>query len=125
MAVGQVLSPARVVLVVDDEPAVLGMMARSLLEAGYTVHTAGNGPDALALAEELPRLPDLVVTDIRMDPMDGTEPAERLFSRGLASRFLFVSGYGPAPGYNENLGPFLSKPFSPGRLVEAVFNAIG
>jgi CheY-like chemotaxis protein len=100
------------------------MMARALLEAGYAVHTASNGPDALALAEELPRSPDRV-TDIRMGPMGGTELAERLFSRGLASRFLFVSGYGPATDYNENFGPFLPKPFLPGRLVEEVTHLIG
>jgi CheY-like chemotaxis protein len=110
---------------VDDEPSVLRMMVRALLDAGYAVHTASNGPDALALAEELPRPPDLVVTDIRMEPMGGTELAERLFSRGLASRFLFVSGYGPAADYNQDFGPFLPKPFLPGRLVEEVTHLIG
>jgi CheY-like chemotaxis protein len=81
MADGQVLSHPRVVLVVDDEPIALQMMARALLEAGYAVRTASNGPDALALAEDLPRPPDLVVTDILMEPMGGTELAERLFRR--------------------------------------------
>jgi hypothetical protein len=109
-----------VVLVVDDEAIILRMMARALLEAGYAVHMAGSGPEALALAEQLPQPPDLVVTDLRMDPMGGGELAELLFSRRLASRFLFVSGYGPAAQYNEDFGPFLSKPFSPQRLVEVV-----
>jgi two-component system, cell cycle sensor histidine kinase and response regulator CckA len=125
MADGEVRSRHRVVLVVDDEPTVLQMMARGLREAGYAVHMASNGPDALALAEELPRPPDLVVTDIRMEPMGGTQLAECLFSRRLASRFLFVSGYGPAADYNENFGPFLPKPFLPGRLVEEVSRLIG
>ena len=125
MADGRVRSHPRVVLVVDDEPPVLQMMARALLEAGYAVHTASNGPDALALAEELPRPPDLVVTDIRMEPMGGTELAERLFSSRLASCFLFVSGYGPAADYNQDFGPFLPKPFLPGRLVEEVTHLIG
>jgi two-component system, cell cycle sensor histidine kinase and response regulator CckA len=125
MADGQVLSDSRVVLVVDDEPSVLGMMARALHDVGYAVHAASNGPDALALAEDLPRPPDLVVTDILMEPMGGTELAERLFSGGLALRFLFVSGYGPAADYNESFGPFLPKPFLPGRLVEEVTHLIG
>jgi len=126
MAEGQVLSHLpRVVLVVDDEPSLLQMMARALLEAGYAVHTASNGPDALALAEELPRPLDLVVTDIRMEPMGGTELAEHLFSRGLVSHFLFVSGYGPSADYNEAFGPFLPKPFLPGRLVDEVTHLIG
>ena len=125
MADGHVLSHPRIVLVVDDEPPVLQMMARALLEAGYAVHTASNGPDALALAGELPRPPDLVVTDIRMEPMGGTELAEHSPPRGLAPRFLFVSGYGPATDYNEAFGPFLPKPFLPGRLVEEVTHLIG
>ena len=76
-----VLKPS-VVLVVDDETIVLRLMARTLLEAGYAVHQASNGPDALALAERLPMPPDLVVTDLRMEPMGGAELAERLFSCG-------------------------------------------
>jgi two-component system, cell cycle sensor histidine kinase and response regulator CckA len=114
-----------VVLVVDDEPAVLHLMARALLEAGYTVHQASNGEDALALAEKLGKPLDLVVTDIRMEPMAGPELATLLFSRGFALRFLFVSGYGRAPEYNEQFGPFLPKPFSPQRLVEVVADLLG
>jgi CheY-like chemotaxis protein len=49
-----------VVLVVDDEPAVLQLMARALLEVGHTVHQASNGEDALALAEKLGKPLDLV-----------------------------------------------------------------
>lgn len=55
--------------------------------------------------------------------MGGTELAER-FSRRLASRFLFVSGYGPVANYNEDFGPFLPQPFLPGRLVEDVARLI-
>jgi CheY-like chemotaxis protein len=118
-------SPAPpVVLVVDDEAFILQMMARTLVEAGYAVHMAASGPDALSIAERLPRAPDLVVTDLRMDPMGGAELAELLFSRRLASRFLFVSGYGPVAEYNEDFGPFLAKPFSPHRLVEAVSSVL-
>jgi DNA-binding NtrC family response regulator len=112
------------VLLVDDESAVLAMMARALLLAGYAVYTAPNGATALDLAGELPRPVDLVVTDLRMDPIGGAEMAERLSARGLASRFLFVSGYGPAADYNEEFGPFLPKPFSPEQLVAAVSRAL-
>ena len=111
---------ARVLLVVDDEAIVLQMMGRTLREAGYEVHMAGGGPEAIALASHLQRPLDLVVTDLRMDPMGGAELAELLFSRGLASRFLFVSGFGSAAEYNEDYGPLLAKPFSSERLLEAV-----
>lgn len=112
--------PPRVVLVVDDEPEVLELMARTLREDGYVVHTARNGLDALRVAERLGRPLDVVVTDVRMDPIGGPELAEKLFARGLSHRFLLVSGYGSAPEYNDQFGPVLAKPFSPERLLEAV-----
>ena len=124
MATQPLPAPVCVVLVVDNESAMLGMMARVLLLAGHAVHTARTAADALALAESLPRPPDLVVTDLRMEPMGGSELAGMLFGRGLASRFLFVSGYGPAADYNEEFGPFLPKPFSPDQLVAAVSRAL-
>jgi FixJ family two-component response regulator len=68
---------------------------------------------------------ELVVTDVQMDPIGGPELAEVMVAQGLASRFLFVSGYGPAADYNEQFGPFLPKPFSPQRLVEAVAKTLG
>jgi hypothetical protein len=51
--IGPHTSSSRVVLVVDDEPAVLHMMARALVEAGYTVHTSSNGQEAIDLAVAL------------------------------------------------------------------------
>jgi two-component system, cell cycle sensor histidine kinase and response regulator CckA len=115
-----VTAPRLVLLVVDDEPIVLHMMDRTLLDAGYEVHVAGGGPEAIALAGQLQRPLDLVVTDLRMDPIGGAELAEVLFSRGLASRFLFVSGFGRAAEYNEDFGPLLAKPFSSEELLGAV-----
>ena len=111
-------------MVVDDEPMVLRMMAYALQQAGYTVHKASNGPDALALAEGLGKTLDLVVTDVHMEPIGGPELASLLYSRGLAARFLFVSRYGPAPDYNDQFGPLLPKPFSPDRLLEEVANVL-
>ena len=124
MTTSTISAPPIVVLVVDDEAGVLSMMARALLTAGYAVHTATDGPSAETLAAELPRPVDLVVTDLRMEPFGGSELASHLYTRRLASRFLFVSGYGPAADYDEDLGPFLPKPFSPDQLVEAVSRAL-
>jgi CheY-like chemotaxis protein len=124
MATTSIYAPPCVVLLVEDESSMLAMMARALLLAGYAVYTAPNGAAALDLAGELPRPVDLVVTDLRMAPVGGAELAERLSARGLASRFLFVSDYGPATDYNEEFGPFLPKPFSPEQLVAAVSHAL-
>jgi two-component system cell cycle sensor histidine kinase/response regulator CckA len=112
--------PAPVILVVDDDAAVLQAMARALLLGGFAVHTAMSGPDALALVEDLRSPVDLVVTDIRMEPMDGMALAAELLARDKASRFLFVTGFGTSAEYDPSYGPLLPKPFTPDRLVEAV-----
>ena len=59
------------VLVVDDEPQILRALAINLRARGYDVHTAGSGKDALAVAAA--RAPELVVLDLGLPDMDGTE----------------------------------------------------
>ena len=112
--------PVPVVLVVDDDSAVLHTMARALLLAGFAVHSATSGPDALELVEGLADPVDLVVTDLRMSPMDGMALAAQLFALGKASRFLFVTGFGITADYDPSYGPLLPKPFTGERLVEVV-----
>jgi CheY-like chemotaxis protein len=110
----------RVVLLVDDDRTELNLMTRALLLGGYAVHAATDGSTAQEIAEALPSPPDLVVTDLRMQPMDGMTLASLLLGAGRASRFLFVSGYGTSADYDPNLGPLLPKPFSPDQLVQEV-----
>lgn len=64
------------VLVVDDESAVLGLIATCCQEAGYNVLTAQNGKEALRLFYE--SRPDLLIVDIRMPVMDGFELVSRV-----------------------------------------------
>src|SRR5690348_842256 len=64
------------ILVVDDQPAVVEMMAGVLRNRGYTVATALSGEQALAEVQAAP--PDLVVSDILMPGMDGYELCRRL-----------------------------------------------
>jgi CheY-like chemotaxis protein len=103
---------APVVLVVDDEPMVLGLMVeRTLVSAGYQVVSASNGLRALELAAGLPTAPPVLVTDLRMEPIGGFDLAKLVASRWPATRVLFVSGYDPE--HTELPGPFLRKPFAP------------
>lgn len=107
------------ILVVDDEPQVLAMGARILLDAGFEVRTAGDGAEALALASALPSPPTALVTDVRMAPVDGPSLARLLRRRYPATRVLFVSGY-PAdldPGIDD---AFLAKPYLPEQLLSAL-----
>ena len=64
------------ILVVDDEPPVLHVVATKLRAAGYRVSIARDGADALQLATT--GEPDLLITDYRMPRIDGLELAERL-----------------------------------------------
>ncbi|HVU24672.1 MAG TPA: response regulator [Opitutus sp.] len=62
-------SSGPLILVVDDDPAVLDLLSRDLTREGYRVRTAANGRDALALARELK--PRLITLDVMMPSMDG------------------------------------------------------
>jgi len=69
-ASGTTVAPnAPLVLVVDDDPAVVELLNRSLTREGYQVRTALNGRDALALARQLQ--PRLITLDVMMPSMDG------------------------------------------------------
>ena len=61
----------------------------------------------------------LVVTDIRMPEMDGTELATHLAGLNPAPRILFVSGFGTV-ARSALPGPLLPKPFTPQQLVNQV-----
>jgi CheY-like chemotaxis protein len=108
------------VLVVDDEPMILRMMERALALAGYEVHPASNGLRALELATSLPVPPVLMVSDVRMAPIDGPDLARLLLRASPSMLVLFVSGYPSDPDHPLLSGPVLKKPFSPSQLAEAV-----
>ena len=109
--------PCAMVLVVDDDPGLRAVLARALADAGYRVLTAADGEEALALAGTLIGQLGLVITDIRMPVMDGLTLAGRLAHLPSPPPVLFISGY--ADGH-EIPGPFLTKPFGPSVLLEAV-----
>ena len=61
--------PAKTILFVDDEPAILSALRRLLRREGWNILTAGSGREGLAVLREHPV--DLVVSDMRMPEMDG------------------------------------------------------
>lgn len=114
---------AAVILLVEDEPAVRGLFAMSLRKDGYYVLEASNGAEALAVIEQAGRV-DLVVTDVMMPIMKGTELATRLRETYPQLRFIFVSGY----VVHDHLGPnsvLLQKPFVRQDLVKKVADVLG
>jgi len=69
------------ILLVDDLPAGLEVMASALASEDYTILTAASGAEALALAQEM--LPDVMLLDVMMPEMDGFEVCRRLRSLPL------------------------------------------
>ena len=78
------------ILVVDDEPDIVKVLVARLKEQGYETITALDGNQALVQAEQ--HQPDLIILDIMMPGMDGTEAAQKLRenpkTRGIPIIFL-------------------------------------
>ncbi len=114
--------PARI-LVVEDEPAVRGLIRRTLAAASHDVLTAADGREALDAVGDGPPI-DLLVSDVIMPGMRGTNVAAALRERLPDLPVLFLSGYtGPRNFDQEFPGPradFLQKPFTAEDLVRKV-----
>ncbi len=80
-------------LVVEDEPAILRLIKRIFQDRGYEVHTAKNGREALDFVESGKVVPDLIITDVIMPVMGGSELVNRLRNIYPDMRVLFISGY--------------------------------
>jgi CheY-like chemotaxis protein len=111
--------------VVDDDPRILELTGIILQRAGYRVERAASGAEALTLYQAATGDPfQLMLSDLVMPDISGTQLARQLRFRDPALKVLFVTGDVPArPQHNDPaLGDFelLSKPFRPKDLVKAV-----
>jgi PAS domain S-box-containing protein len=111
------------ILVAEDEPAVRTFVERVLSHAGYQVHTAANGEEALRLAATLDRL-DLLFTDMVMPGMGGPELIEALTAERPHLRTICASGYTDNAVFRDGAAisqrPYLSKPFTAEALLALV-----
>jgi signal transduction histidine kinase/ActR/RegA family two-component response regulator len=112
------------ILLVEDEEAVRTFARRALEAAGYQVHLAASGREALDRVAALPDPPRLLVTDVVMPGMDGRALAAQLATLVPGLRILFTSGYTDDPLARQDLGDqgtaFLQKPFNTETLLERV-----
>jgi PAS domain S-box-containing protein len=104
------------VLVVEDEESLLRAAVRILSSGGYEVIAASGGEEALELA---PRA-DVVLTDVVMPGMSGTELAARLRETAPDLPVIFMSGYTNRPGRLPRNAAFVGKPFSKAAVLSAV-----
>ncbi|HEY2335365.1 MAG TPA: response regulator transcription factor [Solirubrobacterales bacterium] len=111
------------VLVVDDEPTIVEVVARYLELAGYETLEAGDGVEALRLAEL--RRPDLIVLDVMLPGLDGIEVLRRLHERpGKPVPVILLTARGEESdrlvGLRRGADDYVVKPFSPAELVARV-----
>ena len=114
------------ILVVEDDPRVCRSTVEALEELGYRPLACPGGAEALALLGENGDV-DLVVTDVMMPEMTGTELAAHLRRLHPGLPLLFVTGYVGEAGETEELvgGELLRKPFTVAALADAVETALG
>ncbi len=101
-------------LVVDDEPTIVELLAASLRYAGFEVTTAAGGEEALAEARRVS--PDLILLDVMMPGMDGFAVVRRLRSEGLRAPVLFLTARDgiedKVKGLTLGGDDYVTKPFS-------------
>lgn len=106
--------PEARLLVVDDEPNILELLAASLRFAGFEVQTAANGQQALAIAQSY--RPDLLVLDVMMPEIDGFTVVRRLREVGVRSPVVFLtardSTQDKVTGLTLGGDDYVTKPFS-------------
>ena len=109
------------VLVVDDEPRIAAIAADYLRHAGYSVLTAGDGTEALALARA--KRPDLVVLDLGLPRLGGLEVARTLRAETAVPIVMLTARVEESDrllGLELGADDYITKPFSPRELVARV-----
>ncbi|MFG0318160.1 MAG: ATP-binding protein [Planctomycetota bacterium JB042] len=119
-----------VVLLVEDNPSVLGVLRRALTERGYRVLAAESAEQALRLADDrADERIDLIVTDIVLAKRSGLDLVKLLRERRPGLAALLVSGYASADVRLDSLGAgptsLLTKPFGPSVLLERIDELLG
>ena len=112
------------VLVVEDEAMVRNLIHRILQDQGFAIHEAVDGEAAVQLADQWQGPLHLLITDLLLPKISGSDVAEHVHTRHSETKVLFLSGYSEDLIIaREILGPrsaFLQKPFGPTLLLGKV-----
>ena len=115
-------TPEARLLVVDDEPNIVDLLAASLRFAGFEVATARNGSEALRLAPEF--RPDLLVVDVMMPGIDGFSVVRRLRQDGMSVPVVFLTARDATEdkvtGLTSGGDDYVTKPFSLEEVVARI-----
>jgi len=110
------------ILVVDDEPYITDLLGAALRFEGFTVETAATGGEAMALAERGGH--DLMLLDVMLPDVDGTEVCRRLRAQGVRTPVLFLTARDATEdkvgGLTAGGDDYVTKPFSLDELVARI-----
>jgi len=116
------MASARKILIVDDEDTLRTLVKAELEHAGFEVHEAPGGAEALEylVGNEV----DLVILDIKMPGMGGLEVVQRVREDDLARKVIMLTGVGELKIARESLqlgaSDFMSKPFEMENLLACI-----
>ncbi|MFQ5593770.1 MAG: GAF domain-containing protein [Anaerolineae bacterium] len=114
------------ILIVDDEPDILGLCERILVGRGYEVYTAGSASQAIRIARETPF--DVALLDLQMPDGDGITIFEKIRSFHHDTVGIVITGYpsmeAAIDALKRGFTGFVLKPFTPNELRQAVHDAL-
>src|SRR5919109_3676111 len=114
------------ILIVDDDPGLLRLLTIRLRAENYDVEAVESGVQALAAASRF--RPDLVITDLRMDQMDGIGLLKELQNRWPGLKVIILTAHGTIPDAVQatQMGAFgfLTKPVDKQELLDQIQRAL-
>ncbi|TAM12967.1 MAG: response regulator [Nevskiaceae bacterium] len=114
------------ILLVDDDPSLLRLLAMRLKATGYTVRTARSGEEALITVSAFQ--PALVITDLLMDGMDGMKLFAQLHIGNPSLPVIVLTAHGTIPNAvdatQKGVFSYLTKPFDSAKLLDEVARAL-
>ena len=114
------------ILIVDDDPSLLRLLSIRLSAAGYKVESASNAKIALGIIKSFQ--PQLVISDLRMEGMDGMALFEQIRQQSPNMPVIIMTAHGTIPdainATKKGVFSFLTKPFESQQLLDTVQQAI-
>jgi CheY-like chemotaxis protein len=119
------LAPSRqlsgTILLVEDDDIMRDLLQRTLAGAGYSVHPAADGAEALRWSQQHEGSIDVLVSDIVVPGLGRVELSQRIRAARPETKFLFITGFGDQfPELREYGATILEKPFLPSELLHKV-----
>lgn len=117
------------ILLAEDEDSVRRYLTMTLEDCGFTVLTATDGEDALAIYHDAGDLVDALITDVVMPRLDGPNLAKRLLAETPSLPVIFLSGYSAEDSWkllaDAPNRAFIGKPVAPDTLLETLAGFLG